>query len=142
VPVVPGEAMTLRIVIPGEPMGKERPRFNPRTGRARTPEKTRKAESDLGWLAKQAALDQGVDLPIDGPVALSLVVYSGRTMRTEALVGKQSADLDNVLKLAMDGLNGIVYQDDSQVVRISATIAHAQANPETIVEIEEEKTLP
>ena len=33
-------------------------------------------------------------------------------------------DVDNLLKSVLDGLNGIVYNDDSQIVRIEADKAY------------------
>ena len=45
-------------------------------------------------------------------------------------------DLDNCIKLLMDALNKLVWVDDAQVVRLSASKRYATA-PQTVVEIAE-----
>jgi len=45
----------------------------------------------------------------DGPVALRLGLYSK---------GRRRADIDNAAKSVMDGLNGVAYADDRQVVAL------------------------
>ena len=38
-------------------------------------------------------------------------------------------DLDNAIKSILDGLNGVAYYDDKQVVQISATKMWTQEQP-------------
>lgn len=58
-----------------------------------------------GWEAKA----QGA-IQIAGPLKVMVDVYRPR----------RSGDLDNVLKVLMDSLTGICWQDDSQIVEITA----------------------
>lgn len=110
--------------IPGEPRGKGRPRFN---GHARTDAKTRAHES---MIAKLARLEMGARKPLTGPVGLALTVITepakswAKCRRAMALDGDirptKAPDLDNIIKLVSDALNGVVFGDDSQVVDITA----------------------
>lgn len=63
-------------------------------------------KSKLGWLAKQ----QKATI-IDGYVKLKLEWHC---------LKKGRGDLDNKLKVIQDGLNGIAYKDDKQIIAIEA----------------------
>lgn len=43
-------------------------------------------------------------------------------------------DIDNIVKCILDGLNGVAYRDDTQVIEVSATKIYAE-RPEVRVEI-------
>ncbi len=45
-------------------------------------------------------------------------------------------DTDNLIKSVQDGLNGIVYHDDSQIANVNATKIYS-LEPKTIITIEE-----
>lgn len=64
----------------------------------------------------------------DGPVALHITVYKqlpkGKK-REEPFTIKP--DIDNIVKCIMDGLNGVAYKDDKQVVHIVAQKLMRQA---------------
>lgn len=113
-----------RFVIPGRPHGKRRPRVALRGQRVvtYTPRETREYEERVAWEARAA----GVTM-IDGPVALRLWLYSK---------GRRRADIDNAAKSIMDGLNGVAYADDSQVVALH--VYAMTGTPERVeVEVEE-----
>ncbi len=50
--------------------------------------------------------------PLTGPVALGVKFYFSR----------RPGDLDNYVKAISDGLNGIAWQDDRQVVKLFASL--------------------
>jgi crossover junction endodeoxyribonuclease RusA len=130
-------AGTLLVTIPGEPVPKGRPRFNPRSGRAVTPERTVSAESIVAWHVKEAAQQQGFVLPFQGNVYLSLGFGS------KAQPGKEP-DIDNLIKLVFDALNGVAYLDDKQVVILSASLGRRDlladdTEPWTAIAIREER---
>ncbi len=125
--------MTIHITIPGVPVGKGRPRAT-RAGHLYTPQRTRDYEN----LIRLAAARQmnGV-APYEGAMAVRIVAvlpvpqsWSGKRQR-EALSGHISPtgrpDIDNYLKAALDGMNQIVFRDDSQVVSMSAAKAYGTA---------------
>jgi Holliday junction resolvase RusA-like endonuclease len=112
----------IQIELAGVPVGKGRPRFVRATGRAYTPDKTRRYESDLRLAAQDAMVGRD---PLDGPVGVSIFAYMpvpeswSRKKRDQALLSiirpVTKPDADNLLK-ACDALNGVVFRDDKQIV--------------------------
>lgn len=117
-------------VVPGEAVGKGRPRVSTIGGHARmfTPTKTVNYETLIA-LAAQAAMN-GREL-IAGPVMVELKIFVSiaqswsKKKRAEALAGEvkctKKPDIDNVLKAILDGMNGIVFKDDVQATHVSAS---------------------
>jgi len=95
-----------------------------RTGHSYTPARTRQAEERIR-LEVVAARGPGRDLD-DAPRALTLRFYraTGRT-----------ADLDNLVKLVKDALNGIAWRDDRQVVQLHASRFDRQDRPRTEIAV-------
>lgn len=110
--------------VPGEPQGKGRARSFLMKGRIvhTTPSKTRTYEG----LIRSAALDAFSGAPLSGPLHVDLrAVFSvpqswSQRKRAQALAGEvkpaKRPDLDNILKAFKDGMNGVVYFDDCQIV--------------------------
>ena len=119
------------IEIPGELRGKQRARVT-RYGHAYTPQPTLNAEA---WV-KACAIDQGVIRPLDGPLCFLLTVQRdvpvswSKRKRAAALCGDSrptgKPDLDNVIKLACDALNGIAWHDDAQIVSMNVSKEYAE----------------
>ena len=113
--------------IPGDPVAKGRPRAASIGGKARlyTPKKTEKYEN-LVRLACGDAISRPVSIPCYvRAVAVLPVPQSWSKKRTEAAIRgdelpTKRPDLDNYLKAILDGMNGVAFADDSQVVEISA----------------------
>lgn len=63
-------------------------------------------------------------VPLDGDVAVTIYVFvqSGR-----------HGDIDNYVKAVLDGLNGVAYLDDRQVVQVFATKAQPATTEGTYV---------
>lgn len=128
------------VVLPGQPLGKGRPRFT-RKGHAYTPAKTRAYERALGY-AGQVAM-KGRE-PLTGPLNVTVTAIMGvppswsAKKRDAALVGAiwptGRPDADNCQKVAFDGLNGICWRDDSQVVRATIEKRYGE-EPKVQVEI-------
>lgn len=68
----------------------------------------------------EAAVAAGVQPILSRGVCVSLVLRPKLTRRGEA--SKVRLDLDNCIKVALDALIGIAYEDDSQVVKLAAEI--------------------
>ena len=123
--------MNLTITIPGIARGKGRPRFG--NGRAYTDAATVNAEA---WV-KACAEPHRPAVPMEGPLAVRLDVAVGvpaswsAKKRGAALDGALrptgKPDADNVAKLALDPLNGLLWRDDSQVVELTVVKAYAEA---------------
>jgi Holliday junction resolvase RusA-like endonuclease len=116
----------LEFVVPGEPVAKGRPRaFRAGAGiRMHTPQKTATYENLVRFYCANAAAR-----PFCGALAAEIVVVLpiprswSKKRRREALIGSvhptKRPDADNYLKSALDGMNGVAFADDSQVVRVS-----------------------
>ena len=110
--------------VEGQPVPKERPRVVVGRGkrpRAYTPERTRDWEQQIGW----SALEAGVEV-VAGDVAVDL------HFRRK---GRRRADLDNMVKACLDGLNGVAYDDDYQVVALSASVQYNSQRPGVTIKI-------
>ena len=122
--------MTLQIefTVLGDPKGKGRPRFS-RVGKftkTYTDAKTRMYEEKIASAARLAMFPHE---PLETPVAVFMEInvpiptsYSKK--RKEAcLLGVEmpckKPDADNILKGILDAMNGIVYKDDVQVIKIN-----------------------
>lgn len=102
---------------PGEPRAKERPR-----GRNfYTPTKTRKAERDIGWILRQAC-DDNAEVPTSLPVEVNI---------SFRLKSGARRDIDNMIKLCLDAANGIVWLDDSQVVKLVVALERGASEAST-----------
>ena len=124
--------MTFQVffTLEGTPVPKGRPRFARRGKFVSTysPKTTVDYETKVSESAKQA---MGVTEPLETPLAAYIYItlpipasYSKK--RTAAcLAGEERptkrSDIDNYCKAIFDGMNGIVYVDDSQVVSLHST---------------------
>lgn len=114
----------------GNPRGKGRPRATARGGFARvyTDPKTRAYEASAKGLAAAAMAGRQ---PFTGALSVSMrfriPVPKSTTKRDRAaiLAGERpyfgAYDLDNCVKAISDSMNGIVFADDKQIVRLFAT---------------------
>lgn len=117
----------ITFTIPGQPVGKGRARVSRRGGFARlyTPEKTASYESLVALAGQQAMAGRPV---IEGAVAVTLRIAVqvpaswSKKKQAAALDGQvhptTKPDIDNVEKAIFDGLNGVVWKDDVQVVQV------------------------
>lgn len=118
------------ICVPGDPVGKGRPRITTIGGFARTytPKKTKDYEDGI---RAEASLSMQGRSPLIGPVELSLQIFmpippsyskkKALACRLQNVVPTKKPDLDNVLKAVCDAFNGIVWVDDTQVVDCHVT---------------------
>lgn len=113
----------VEFVIAGDPVPKGRPRIS--GGRAVTPEATRLAEIAFRAATKTALRGAEHLLPLAGAVELEVVftlVPTAKKPKAEQAPGRwhtQKPDVDNLLKLVCDALNGLVWNDDAQVARVT-----------------------
>ena len=122
----------LRFVIPGEPRGKGRPRFGKsRAGfvTVRTDDKTAAYENLVKLAARQAGA-----VSIAGPLSVQISAYFvppsswSKKRRAAAMAGQEAPsrfDIDNICKAVLDGLDGVAFDNDKQVVTLFARKAFA-----------------
>ena len=118
--------MICSFVIHTEPVGKGRPRFT-RDGHAYTPERTRRFEAAVRAAALDFMKRMGTGrIPADIPISVHVVacfrIPTSWTKRKKAAASEQipRIDVDNILKAVLDGMNGILFEDDRQVVKAVA----------------------
>ena len=115
--------MAVKVIIPGEPKAKARPRMSTKTGRAYTPQDTVNYEN---WV-KLCYQDQGKEY-LEGELVATINAYYGipkstskkktTLMLNDEIKPTKKPDLDNIVKAILDSLNGLAYKDDSQVVKV------------------------
>lgn len=131
----------MKFTIMGEPRGKQRPRFNRKTGTTYTPSETVQYEKAVGFLYRRAhgeKLNGNVRLEVTAfyKIPTSMTKKAKAEMVTGQSLPAKKPDLDNVLKIVMDGLNGIAYSDDKQVVSVRACKLYS-IEPRVEVEVSE-----
>ncbi|NFO71596.1 RusA family crossover junction endodeoxyribonuclease [Clostridium botulinum] len=112
----------MKIVIDGKPMGKQRPRFNSKTGNTYTPDKTVNYEN---WV-KLCYQQQCKGEKLTGKIAASIMAYypipknTSKIKKNYMLLGierpTKKPDVDNIAKVILDSLNSFAYDDDKQIV--------------------------
>lgn len=134
--------MIVTFIIPGTPVPKGRPKFY--NGIAVTPKKTREYEalvkdvymSTCGQYLGNSALVCYINLFFQIPKSYSkskiISIATGHLHHTK------KPDVDNCVKAILDGLNGLAYKDDSQIIEIRARKHYADGGePRAEVTIEE-----
>ena len=115
--------------VPGEPTAKGRARSVIRAGHIahHTPAKT-VAYEGLVALAAQTAMSAARLDPLQGALAMTFVAVfaipkgwtkkrlAAHVIKPEAVTKKP--DLDNIMKALSDGMNKVVYVDDSQIAEL------------------------
>lgn len=131
--------------IHGDPQGKGRPVAGKSFGgrlTLRTPSKTRAYEQQVAWAGKQAMAGRA---PMDGLLWANITAFMpvpaswSKKERAAALEGmgyaKGRIDADNIAKAVLDGLNGIAYADDVQVVDLRSVKRYTKLLPRVVVSI-------
>lgn len=110
-------------IVPGKVQPKQRPRIT-RNGHAFTPKETVEYENKV----KECYLADNEKLLFSGAVEIVVNVYlqipksTPKKKREQMLLGYErpiahNGDVDNYLKSISDGLNGVAYFDDCQIVQ-------------------------
>lgn len=118
-----------------EPVAKARPRFTKR-GHAYTPKKTEDYEESIKFAfmsqtcERMPVYSKGVPLEVKAIFAKSVPKSYTKKKREACLNGDLlptgKADLDNYLKAVLDALNGLAFEDDSQIVMTTAEKIYAE----------------
>lgn len=151
--------MDIEFVIYGEPMGKQRPKVSMRNGYAHayTPKETILYENKVLMFYKDKIKDTEYEDKVifdnNQIVEMNLVAYFGLTKQDFGKKGlskngqykinrkycNKKCDIDNIVKIVLDALNGICYNDDKQVVKITASKVYTLEQPRVEVSFNEIK---
>ena len=143
----------IKIVVLGEPMGKQRPKFSNANGfvKTYTPKETANYES----LVRQAYLEQAQKenfTPFEPNKEIYAIIHAyfkipkshyklrkktgkveldkkGQEMAQEKILPTKKPDCDNIAKICLDGLNGVAFYDDSQVVYLAVSKMYSDNHP-------------
>lgn len=119
--------MTVKLHIPGEPQGKQRHRMT-RSGHTYTPDKTKRYEELVKLTYRKRYGDKiqwGGKIPLKMLVVAGYKIPESASKRTKYAMQKgeiyptKKPDVDNVLKVIADSLNGLCYHDDKQLVDVT-----------------------
>lgn len=104
-------------------------------------EEAKSYKSEVGWLAKAA----GLRAPLGGRVNVHIELYPAMPQDAAQRMRKlgdgwdervRSIDLDNALKVTIDALKGIAYEDDRQVWKLSAERMEPDGQARAVVTVE------
>lgn len=121
--------MSATLTVPGRPVPFARAGAN--GSRRFTPPKQRAHKALVAEAAQAAGLQP---IPKGTPVAVDLGFGYQRPQRPTYPVPLGRPDVDNLVKLVLDALNGLAYDDDAQVVEVTARKFYA-AEPETRIAV-------
>ncbi|MCT3207430.1 RusA family crossover junction endodeoxyribonuclease [Limosilactobacillus reuteri] len=134
----------MKIIFNIEPVEQARPRATKtwKGIRLYDPKKVSTYKKQLGMMCKF----QYKDKPLTGPLIVSLKFYR----QVQSSVSKKERELrlsgihrpivkpdtDNYIKSTLDGLNGLLWEDDNQIVKIVAEKYYSE-HPRIEIEVEE-----
>lgn len=131
-----GELREVTIRIPIEPQPKGRPKFTTIAGHphAYTPKKTLNYESQISDLYKQLSgrfyikKPQAIHVAImfGMPIPMSTPKKNRPLMIADEIKHVKKGDIDNLAKSVLDALNGIAWEDDSQIVSLNLKKFYAE----------------
>lgn len=128
----------VQFTVPGEPIAKGRPRFS-KYGQTYTPQRTAVYETlvrlEYERQCEGVFFEKGVPLRMIVHAYCAIPKATTKKKRVEMLSGvlwpTKRPDCSNLVKTIEDGLNGVAYEDDSQIVSLVvvkhwADIPHAE----------------
>lgn len=133
--------MDITFTVPGEPRGKGRPRFS-KNGHAYTDSETKAYENKIiAYYRKAHGAARTADTAfVTVDVIAYLPIPKGATktqaagMAEKKILPSRKPDVDNILKVVLDALNGVAYKDDARVHKTSC-VKYYSAEPRLEVTI-------
>lgn len=135
----------MKFKVPGAPKGKHRPKFSTINGFAQAIKVVSDVEYEniiklLFGLAKAKdydLFDKPIKMRIEAyfPIPKSFSKKQASAAVSGVLFPQKKPDADNIAKIVCDALNGVAYNDDTQVVSLTVLKKYA-IEPRVEVEIE------
>lgn len=118
--------MIVKFTVLGEPMVKKRPRASMRNGHAvvYTPKDTVNYENLVRYTYQSDVgkkLDGAIEMSVKAyfPIPKSISKKKHEILASETEPCLVHKDIDNVCKLLMDSINGIAFDDDKQIYKLT-----------------------
>lgn len=116
-------------IIPGEPMGKQRPKFSTfgGYGKAYTPKETVSYQNlvKMCWSEKvgefmfpDSEMGIGAEITAFYAIPKSTSKKKAQKMKDHLIMATKKPDADNIAKIILDALNGIAFSDDRNVTEL------------------------
>ena len=115
----------IKLIIPGKPVAKKRPRFARRGNFVKTYNCQETEEGRFLWEVK----NQWQGEPLEGalevvalfvmPTPKTTSKKTAEAMKAEQVPHTKKPDIDNIIKFSYDVLNGVAWKDDGQVAAMS-----------------------
>ncbi len=138
--------MKVSFTILGEPLGKQRPRFTTVGGfvKTYTSEKTVNYETlvKLEYERQVGNVKFDADTPLDVRITAYLPIPASASKKKQKLMLERKIrptkkpDSDNVAKIVLDGIQGVAFFDDKQVVDMQIRKFYGDT-PKVVVTIQE-----
>lgn len=132
----------IEFTIPGDPRGKARPRvvrLKNGASMSYTPDKTVEYEELIRQRFRQQWPSTELPFPYKTPVCVMITACFGipkstsKKARTAMLSGQtyptKKPDVDNVVKIVLDALNGFAWHDDAQVIDLHISKTYTEREP-------------
>lgn len=142
------DSQSFSITIPGKPIPKARPRFCRMGSHVKTFDSQSESNKIIRMLIRQ---QMGNRLPLEGALEVDAVFFmpipkgtskkKSGLMRSGEIKHVKRGDIDNYLKAVMDNMLAIVYNDDSQIYKLSG-IKKYDTNPRTEITIKWQESHP
>lgn len=136
----------IALAIPIAPEPKARPRFAVVHGHVETytPKKTKSYENFVAAFYKAAAkgfkFEKGIPLTVTILFAMEIPTSKTKKVKNQMADGNikhtVKPDLDNLVKSILDGLNGIAWHDDAQIVQLNVSKSYSES-PHIFITIRE-----
>jgi len=127
----------MQITVKGKPIAKARPRFARAGNFVKTYNDQETEEGRWLWEAREQLTKQA-----SGPIAVNMRFFmpipksTSKKKREMLCYHSKKPDIDNLIKFACDCLNGMAWEDDSQISEIEASKIYSE-NPRTVIEVED-----
>lgn len=121
--------MTFEVL--ADPIPLSRPRFS--KGRAYLPERSRKYREAVQSVARQVLTSQ--DFSFKEEISCQLKFY-----RRFKPTSRRFGDLDNLIKAVLDSLQGLLFDDDAAVTKITAEKLQDNQSPRVEITLETKNT--
>lgn len=119
--------------VPGKIIGKGRPRLNTYTGSVYTPTRTKDYEE---LVQQYFLLKYPTYKPFEGRVKVQIGAYFGvpkmtkkadkELMLQNKINPTKKPDIDNIVKIVLDAMNGVAFKDDIQITKLDVEKAYSE----------------